>query len=327
MALKPCPRCGNHISDKAKKCPKCGVSLSKKSSSENVSPQKKNETPIESYDFNDGKQSRNNPWLKIIFAIIFIGVIVGGILYFNNERNNKEALMIAEQARQDSILAVQKEVERLEQIRQDSLFRNFQSPDLALFNLHARVKSLESNDNFYLNGLIKGGAIEFDENGEWNNYKNLTVALSNGSKIRSLQRDKNGYITKINYIDDSEPCAYNFKWKEGKVVSCRINGYEFGADYIYKYNDNFLVSINTNEGAFEVYSVDNFSFSDYQTDKWGNWIECKVMEKSWTESTEWDDFGNTFTRKSDVKNKEAIRKQTISYYDLNSIQEFNNHLQ
>ena len=124
MALKPCPHCGNHISDKATKCPKCGAELSEDSFSESVVPKESEEEEQQSYipeDFYQEPQPRYKRWGMIVIPLIAIVTIGGCVLYFNNEKKNNEALMIAEQARQDSILAVQKEAERLEQLRQDSI--------------------------------------------------------------------------------------------------------------------------------------------------------------------------------------------------------------
>ena len=121
MALKPCPHCGNHISDKATKCPKCGAELSEKDFAKNVNIQQEEETSLESFDYNEEPSPRNKRWMMIVLPIIIIALVAGGVFYFFNEKKKSEAAALAEQIRQDSILAAQKEAERLEQLRQDSI--------------------------------------------------------------------------------------------------------------------------------------------------------------------------------------------------------------
>lgn len=102
MALKPCPRCGSKISDKATRCPQCGMELSKESFSANINRQQGIQTQSESLYPNVDNSSRNKLWMMIVLPIIILGIIAGCILYFGNESGEYRAVKLAERARLDS---------------------------------------------------------------------------------------------------------------------------------------------------------------------------------------------------------------------------------
>ena len=83
MALKPCPHCGNHISDKATKCPKCGAVLSEKDFFGSLNIQKGEATPLKSNDFDEEHEAQNKLWMTIVILLIILGLIVGCPIYFS----------------------------------------------------------------------------------------------------------------------------------------------------------------------------------------------------------------------------------------------------
>lgn len=128
MALINCPRCGNRISDKAIKCPKCGFEVSQIPFPENRFLREKRGRQVVYPDVNNAtKQGNNRGWMIVFPIIVVIGIVVCVILYFNKDNKHKEAKIIAEremlakQAIQDSLTAVQIETERLEKLRMDSI--------------------------------------------------------------------------------------------------------------------------------------------------------------------------------------------------------------
>ena len=134
MALFKCPHCGNLISDKAIRCPKCGFEIPRHPFYEKSYAYEKMGREID-YPGVDSetKQKNNSVWLIAGAIIIVIGIVVLGILFFNKDNKNKEPKIvtvqekpadreiIAEQVRQDSLMAVQREAERLEELRMDSI--------------------------------------------------------------------------------------------------------------------------------------------------------------------------------------------------------------
>lgn len=126
MALKPCPFCSNHISDKATKCPKCGAEISEKDFYKNVNARQYEGTSLKSFKFDEGPKARKSFrwWMIILLPVIIIEMLVGCILYLDNEEKKDEVENIRitmEKEKQDYLIAVRKEAERLEQLRQDSI--------------------------------------------------------------------------------------------------------------------------------------------------------------------------------------------------------------
>ena len=291
MALKPCPHCGNHISDKAKRCPKCGAELSEKDFDKNVNIQQEEETPLESFDYNEEPSPRNKRWMMIVLPIIIIALVAGGGFYFFNEKKKSEAAALAEQIRQDSILAAQKEAERLEQLRQDSIaWVNFTTPDLSFFELHGHVKSVEGDINevrSHPNDRIKN--ICFDENGK-------LIIESSGSfnskycgKIGwKISRDKEDRIISISYNSyeglNGYPYSKKFKWEDNKIVKIDIYAFYGNTHIKYEYGSNGILEkeiwdLREEEQTEEFIDFINKKITDYQFDKYGNWISRKVDKK------------------------------------------------
>ena len=143
MALRPCPRCGKMISDKAEKCPHCGLDVKNFSSIgpsqelQNVSPPPTTEyripqgspqvTENNSYEGNypyiePPKKSRTVLWIFLgIIIAVGIGAAIWIPIHHHNEKMKAEHLALLEQQRLDSIAAVEAELARQEQMRCDSI--------------------------------------------------------------------------------------------------------------------------------------------------------------------------------------------------------------
>ena len=137
MALKPCPRCGKMISDKAERCPQCGLDVKNLNSAHNPQYQQNNSHPtIIDRPLQQGqptiidrpsqdeyptiieypKKSKRGLWIFLsIILVVGIGAAIWIPIHHHNEKLKAEQLAIIEQQRLDSIAAVE------EQIRQDSI--------------------------------------------------------------------------------------------------------------------------------------------------------------------------------------------------------------
>ena len=155
MALKPCPRCGKMISDKAERCPKCALDLRNTSTQENArGARNAPQSPIIGKSTaNDVPAQRSNPTVipgpyqsvqpkKIvkpkksktglwIFLCIILAVGIGAAIWIPIYRNKEKLNMaLLEQRRLDSIAMADAEGGR-QQISQESHNNNelnIQSP-------------------------------------------------------------------------------------------------------------------------------------------------------------------------------------------------------
>lgn len=306
MALKPCPRCGNHISDKATKCPKCGIYITKDYFAEKVVAKKGEENSI---DLNE-KYKRRNKWWILIFAFLIIGVIVASILYFNNEKKNNEALMIAEQMRQDSLIAVQKEIERLEQFRQDSIaWVNFTTSDLSFKELYGHVKECYIETGTVNTNWPDKETIRFSKEGVLN--------PKNGDYTYIFTRNDNGQIIKSKETD----ATFGYEWKDGRISKKQLLDLDGetawgGGDERFFYDNNGLLSyILTDDGEGEDGMMRNMktTYSDYEFDEIGNWIKRKATTTYQTSMRYYGDNGFENTEWENQK-EELYEIRRIVYY-------------
>ena len=195
---------------------------------------------------------------------------------------------------------------RLDSIRNDSLYKFVVTPDLALFNVHGKVKQIKYDKDFIL-PLGEGleGAVEFDEEGNWKNITSARILKGDGGKITRVDRNAEGYITSIFYTDGQETYEYKIKWQDGKPMSMDMKGYEWSGLKTFKYNEDFVEESETSDRAFGQSSKILSKYSDFRLDENGNWVECRVF----TEGNTNDALSNARGR---VENGKFLR--TISYY-------------
>lgn len=287
MALIRCKNCGHQISDKAKNCPKCGtenVIDESKSSSDETLPlpshiEEQTDPTDEVSQVEDTENNHKTLYLLPTLLILLIGCSVGYYFYIDHQNRIAENLRL-EQLRKDSIVAAEREAARLDSLRQDSIERrNFTSPDLAFAELHGKVKTCvwESKVSF----LHYDGELTFSEDG--------TLSPHKGHKF---VRNKEGRITNVKYKEyysDQDFFDYSYVWKDGRIVSNSYTAWEASGDSKYFYDDNGLLKKETSESSAEGTNwLSTVIYSDYEFDKWGNWVKREVKIMS-TESYDGED--------------------------------------
>ena len=301
--MKPCPRCGKMISDKATKCPQCGLDVNNISSTGNSQdPQNINRPPVNEWSSQQGqppfieppRKSKKGLWIGLIILLaVGIGAAIWIPVYRHNEKLKAEQLAIIEQHRRDSIAAVEAELARLEQQRLDSIRNNFVSPDLSFFELHGPVKSVEGHINeigSHPNEEKK--KIEFDKNGQ-------LIIESSGSfnsqycgKIGwKMSRDNEGQIISFTYNSydglNCFPNSIKFQWANNKIVKKDIYAFYSNSHIKCEYNsDGFLEKEIWDLREEEKFDDDpdfvTKKITDYKFDEIGNWVSRKVDTKTQT---------------------------------------------
>ena len=321
MALKPCPQCGKMISDKAERCPKCGLDLrntseqAKAPDAQNISQQPLIEKPTA----NEGSAYRSNPtiierhyksgqparidkpkksriglWICVcIILVVGIGAAIWIPVHFHNEKLKAEHLALLEQQRMDSIAAVEAELARLEQHRKDSIKINFRSPDLSFFELHGPIKSVEGDINeigSHPNDEKK--KIDFDINGKLQIASSGSFNSKNCGKIGwKISRDKEGRIINISYNSydglSCYPDSKKFKWEDNKIVKKDIYALYGNTHIKYEYNSEGVLEkevwdLREEEKFEDSPDFETWKITDYEFDKYGNWISRKVNNRTQT---------------------------------------------
>ena len=336
MALKPCPRCGKMISDKAERCPQCGLDVMNINSAQNPQNQQPKSRPTiidkplpqgqptiiekpsqDEYTtlIEQPKKSKKGLWICLcIILAIGIGAAIWIPVHRHNEKLRAEHIALLEQQRLDSIAAVEAELARLEQIRQDSIrqdsiFRNFKSIDLEIFELHGRVKSVSGSSPLaYIFDYTNPNIHYFDEDGNCKKDK----------FVQGFKYDTNGYYTEVIYNDDSGgyPRA-NFKWKDGKLIEY-YDGYgNHNTTVEYKYDNNGdLIQSRQKDIANSDYNSDEISiYTILERDEWGNWTKRKIVSnkvESWSELN--DDADGGWETKENKEKTSNIETRKIVYY-------------
>ena len=255
MALKKCKECGGVVSSQAENCPHCGA-------------------PV---DNDGGSEGPNNNGRKVVI-IVLAALIVGGFAWYLIAADKKRKLAEAqriEQARLDSIAEVERlEAARLDSIREDSIRRNFSTPDLAFFSLKGHVKSVTYSDNdilpFYYATLQKNPTFNFSEDGTLEN-------LPRGA-YRSNGRIAGQNIT---WGEEWEQGKFKFSWANGHVSSSSSQFYEAASDNGYKYDSagNLIASYYEGGGEGMIFKESaTYNYTDFDDN--GNWITCKATKIS-----------------------------------------------
>lgn len=171
-----------------------------------------------------------------------------------------------------------------EELNEDA-YRNFTSPDLQLFNLHGKVKSVSySSKTFFPNFLGDfNGPINFDTEGKCTNIKAVAKTVLGNGSIQMVRNDKN-QITKLannNPYDDKQ--EFKLGWKDGRLSSYKYEYWEGGNDVKISYNNDLPKTTKGYGGGEGETDEITGKYSNFVFDDMGNWISCdyKVTTKSW----------------------------------------------
>lgn len=279
MALINCPRCGNHISDKATKCPKCGVEITKTSFPEKSFLHDKKGQQTENISSN--RETNHNRWKIIVFPIIVICIAAGVIFYLYEDNKNTETKVVVEhdieaekttiaeqvkiadqeilieKERQDSLIAVQKESERLEQLRQDSIKAIEKRIENAAIHWYDLIKYDSTYGYIVLDNKVIKNKLKNKDFEQTNHFKEYITDTSwedhweegwtyTFFKDKDKKRDK---LYEIEVFDtdcavkitiyDSKLLSLLRKELKGKKLSAMPDGEEAEWKYVY-YEGNFI---------------------------------------------------------------------------------------
>lgn len=294
MALRECPNCHAQVSDRATTCPKCGYDLQNdKSIPDNNSSQ-------------SSKGKRTGLWVTL--AVLIIAIVGGGSYWWYADKQAKEAQESAkEKANAAALAEKQRLAEEAEGARQDSIWNNFITPDLALFNVKGHVKEIKTNSNvqpfLFLPFDI---AIKFDKNGKCINLESIMNSWGDTKAV--ITRNHDGFVTRIDMPMPAVSGYLEFKWS-GNEIKAVTYWYFDGATQNYTYKDGVIHSMNEESGGEGGSSSTKVIFT-YQFDEHGNWIsgtgEGGVFNNEDSEVSS-ENYNSTFSRQ-------------ISYYDKSEIQ-------
>lgn len=309
MALIQCPGCGKRISDKAAKCPHCGFTGDNQQAPHPPIYTENNDSFIPSESNNKSMYI----WIALI-AIIILGAGAWFAFSYTQKADTEQSAHLAqlrtEQRKQDSILAAQKEAARLDSLRQDSIkWCNFTSPDLAFFNLHGHVSTV---NGAYLGPLtypIFDGSspYKFDYNGKCNQKM---PAYSN---FKGFTYDKKGRITGGRFTDDIE--WFKVKWKGDRISGCEdmYGSHWTGVTYYYDSNGDISKEIREEEANGGVVIKETRIYTILERDKYGNWTKRKASITRKESHDDYENYGDPITNSS--KSSETETRE-ITYYPL-----------
>lgn len=208
--------------------------------------------------------------MKKILMLLPLSVIPLSLLFegCSSSNKNREDSLCA-----DSIAAVELETARLDSLRQDSIARReFTSPDLTFHDLHGDVKEVFDD--------AANETYKFDEKGTWTNTptwsKEDRQLCPERTKRPRVERDREGYITRIWNECDCDYAYQDFTSKDGKL----------NQDKNTRFNDlGFLIYSAEEEGCGPdpAYAM---VYYNYKVDGVGNWISRDVYIKTYCSDEE-----------------------------------------
>ena len=202
-----------------------------------------------------------------------------------------------EQMRQDSINKAIEQI-KLDSIREDSIRRNRVTPDLALFELHGPVKSVNKG---YITGFADNGA-NFDKDGKVTSLNKISYINKRGN----ITRDANGRIKSISCREEegwptisSDNITY-----DGNNLPIKIYGkyLESTGNSSLKYNNGLLASETNNFDGEGDITKSTITYTYLKFDKYGNWTSRKASFKNYDYEGYCNSHSETQTR-------------TITYYE------------
>lgn len=272
MALIQCPKCGQQISEYARKCPKCGADFTKNQASVSNDGVLKSNPQVNSIK----NKHIHKLWIWLGAATVIIGASLMTVYLFHQDAETKQNAELSQQYQLDSIAAA-KETET-NALLQDSIERADFVKGLVDINIFIERKPMEWGDGSYnvpcfkdnitktLEGLgyqktdTKRGTRE-GEGGEFDNYSIQTYEkrfrnlddTDLWSKVVFNDGECGGYTIYFcnkeqmdKFLESCKRLGYTQKYTEGDTKYLRIpleNADSF--DY-YHENYNCIIELKDN---------------------------------------------------------------------------------
>lgn len=181
---------------------------------------------------------------------------------------------------------------RQDSLRQDSLNRNFSTPDLALFDVHGKVKSIVyvtgSKENMPLPFFKLNYTFKFTEQGQLEDLKSMirkVIFDENYNYYITAKTNSKRELTKVllewerNSGEDGEAfiCSLRFNWKNGKIIKFQEHATHETKDFVISYDNNRINQIKEEFGDQGSEITCKYKFEGYKFDQTGNWIECDII--------------------------------------------------
>ena len=144
MALIQCPKCGQQISEHARKCPKCGADFTKNQDSVN------NDVLLESNpkDTPSKKEHSHKLWIWLVAVFAIIVVLLSTVYLYHKNEEPKQNAELSQLHQLDSIAAAKEPVAN-SALRQDSIERADFVKGLVDINIFIERKPMEWGDGSY----------------------------------------------------------------------------------------------------------------------------------------------------------------------------------
>ena len=252
--------------------------------------------------------------LKILFCVL-LGILIYLLIkeyreyYSGTENKDKEYPLPGDTLpKNEQIIQVQ----IADSLRNDSIYRNFTSPDLSFFNVHGRVKSIEygkDDDTFPLTAHNDHNII-FDKEGKCNNLVKVFYGKHNAKVVRNNEGQVVS-MTETPEITDQTIGKESFTWNNNHLVKEEYEGWEWGGEITYSYSDGHISYINYSyTGDFQEEKT-SISLTDFKFDEYGNWISC-VARTNTTNYNYDTENGEPKITKEPTQTEKVTRK--ITYY-------------
>ena len=286
------------MSDRANECPKCGYSLQ--------STQQDHESAV-------SKPKSKHAGLWITVAVVLFALLGGGCYWWFADSKAKKANAAQEAA--TALAERQRLAEEAEAARQDSILKNFTTPDLMLFDLHGHVKSVTVSDNQSdkfnpVYSLARYGEdTSFTPHG---NYDSSGWSLKRYGSTEISKVSRKMDLGNGNYQVDPYD-GFTYIWKDGRIVKVDWNESDSGGSYNLDYdNDGRVIKATASSGAENCSSDYTVTFDYIKIDDMGNWTSRTVNV---VETTKCEDC------LPETKRYKITETRKITYYDKSEIEQ------
>ena len=274
------------------------------------------------YDEDETKSARKKKLIYCGIALIIligIGVFIG---LYQHHHNRITLEKEREQARLDSIAEVERQIaqQREDSIRHDAEIREFTSPDLALYGLHGKVKSLKIIKGLnYYPYPFSAKKIEFTEEGDLKSNKPIKdyainyIGMLPEYKI-NINKNADGYVANVKSSEEGSMTLY---WQNGLLKSFKWDFYEFENEATYSYNDNILTEYRIQDSSMTGSNYTSITYNNYEYDRFDNWIKCSyTMTGSYEEVEPGVDYDEDYVPSvTKIGPKTGSIELEIEYYE------------